>query len=204
MLSIFALIACSSLVAAAGLSDNDDCPVCLTEVTEISPYVAQILPCHPRMFHEHCIRSAFHRGGRKCPLCRNPAGYVGKVYLGADGEHLRTELYPQMRRGVNIPHDESDLEILPYVASSPSATVPGEQGNIVLRVLRMSMNSYRIEVNPKSSVYEVKQLIQSGHGVPVQSQKLIFNRRELEDNELLSELEGLEGSGWTLHMVLKL
>ncbi|KAF4417503.1 integral membrane [Fusarium acutatum] len=81
--------------------------------------------------------------------------------------------------------------------------IPGEkERSIAITVATLNGKSISVKLSSHDLVYDVKQIIEEIEGIPVDQERLIFSKEQLEDGRLLMDY-GL-GEGSLLHLVLKL
>jgi len=84
-------------------------------------------------------------------------------------------------------------------------SISGPSGVYIRKLTVKTLQGKTIQINNVDSstpIAEVKQQIEDKEGIPVDSQKLIFNGKPLGDDQILSEIIGLENES-NLHLVVK-
>ena len=74
-------------------------------------------------------------------------------------------------------------------------------GNFIL-IKTLTGKTIFIEINPSSTIEDVKERIQDSEGIPPDQQRLIFEKKLLEDNRTLADYKITKTS--TLYMILRL
>ncbi|VVT54127.1 uncharacterized protein SAPINGB_P003920 [Magnusiomyces paraingens] len=60
----------------------------------------------------------------------------------------------------------------------------------------------KIEVEPKDTPADIKEMVQQKEGIPPEQQKLIWDGKQMDDNKTIEEYK--ISAGATLHLVLAL
>ena len=88
----------------------------------------------------------------------------------------------------------------PVPVAAPAAPAAMEGGSFFVKTL--TGKNIDISIDPNMTILQVKQQIYNRENVPVEQQRLVFQGKQLEDNNTISHYEIVNGS--TLHLVLRL
>ena len=90
----------------------------------------------------------------------------------------------------------------PTVVTRSSVQRLGLRGGMQLLVRPVNGKMFRLDVDPSTSVEEVKMIIQDQKGIPPDQQRLIFETKQLQDGRTLSDYNLQEEA--IIHLVLRL